>query len=104
MIKRVGNFYDTVYFHVRVAASYGILLAIITGWLWLKARGTLAFKLALVTVGLTLVQLGIGEYQYRNGLPWKVIAVHVSLAATLLILTVFLACEIAYRRIPRSGV
>jgi heme a synthase len=34
---------------------------------------------------LTLVQFGVGEYQYRNGLPWQVIAVHVALAATLLV-------------------
>lgn len=105
VIKRVGNFYDTVYFHVRVAATYGIVLAVLAGWLWRKGRHSVAYKLVLVTIGLTLVQLGIGEYQYRNGLPWKVIAVHVSLAATLLILTVFLACEITYRRrITRSGV
>ncbi len=105
VIKRIGNFYDTVYIHVRAAATYGIVLAVMAGWLWLRDRASIAFKLALGTVGLTLVQLGVGEYQYRNGLPWKVIAVHVSLAATLLILTVFLACEIAYRRrITRSGV
>jgi heme a synthase len=104
VIKRIGNFYDTVYIHVRAGATYGIVLAILAVWLWLKDHGSVAFKLALATVGLTLVQFGVGEYQYRNGLPWKVIAVHVSLAATLLILTVFLACEIAYRRTPRSGV
>jgi cytochrome c oxidase assembly protein subunit 15 len=105
VIKRVGNFYDTVYIHVRVAATYSIVLAILAGWLWFRDQASVAFRLVLATVGLTLVQLGIGEYQYRNGLPWKVIAIHVSLAATLLILTVFVACEITYRRrITRSGV
>ncbi len=30
---------------------------------------------------LILLQIGIGEYQYRHGLPWQVVTVHVSTAA-----------------------
>ena len=36
-------------------------------------------------------QAAVGEYQYRNGLPWDVIAMHVALAATLLITVVTIA-------------
>jgi hypothetical protein len=41
----------------------------------------------------------VGEYQYRNGLPWEVIAVHVAIAGTLVITVVTVACSIAY--LPR---
>ena len=33
----------------------------------------------------------VGEYQYRNGLPWGVIAVHVAIAATLVVTVVTIA-------------
>ena len=46
---------------------------------------------------LTLCQLGVGEYQYRHGLPWQVIAVHVGIAGTLVITIVVVASLIAYR-------
>ena len=47
-----------------------------------------AVWLAMAGVVLTLCQLAVGEYQYRNGLPWGVIAVHVAIAATLVVTVV----------------
>jgi heme A synthase len=40
-------------------------------------------RLAIVAVPLIALQIGIGEYQYRNGLPWEVVVVHVSVAGLL---------------------
>jgi heme a synthase len=90
-IRRLGNFYWATWTHVRAATVFGVLLLGLTVWLWRRGRGLLARPLAVATVGVSLVQFGVGEYQYRNGLPWQVIAVHVTLAATLLVLMVGIA-------------
>jgi heme A synthase len=60
-------------------------------WLWRRARGSAAQWLSLAGIVLLGCQAAVGEYQYRNGLPWAVIAVHVALAATLLITVVLVA-------------
>jgi len=66
--------------------------------LWRRARGSLAQRLSLAGVVLTLCQLVVGEYQYRNGLPWGVIAVHVAIAATLVVTVVTIASMVLYQR------
>jgi len=60
--------------------------------------------LTVAGVVLTLCQLGVGEYQYRNGLPWQAIAVHVAIAATLVVTVVLVASLITdARRDPSDG-
>ena len=66
--------------------------------LWRRLRGSLVQRLSLAGVVLTLCQLGVGEYQYRNGLPWGVIAVHVAIAATLVMTVVTIASMLLYER------
>jgi heme a synthase len=90
-IERLGNFYDSAYVHVRVATTFTVLFVAVAVWLWRRFRGSGAQRLAAVGVVLLACQAGVGEYQYRNGLPWAVIAVHVALAATLLIIVVAVA-------------
>jgi heme a synthase len=90
-IERLGNFYDSVYVHVRVATAFTIVFVAVAVWLWRRFRGTGAQRLAAVGVVLLAGQAAVGEYQYRNALPWQVIAVHVAIAATLLILVVAVA-------------
>ena len=46
---------------------------------------------ATAGVVLTVCQAAVGEYQYRHGLPWQVIAVHVAIAATLVVTVVAVA-------------
>jgi cytochrome c oxidase assembly protein subunit 15 len=90
-IQRLGNFYDSVYWHVRVATTFTVLFLAVAVWLWRRFRGTGAQRLAAVGVVLLACQAGVGEYQYRNGLPWYVIAVHVAIAATLLMVVITVA-------------
>ena len=45
-------------------------------------------RLALVLLGVLLAQMLVGEIQYRNALPWGLVLVHVTLAATIWALTV----------------
>jgi cytochrome c oxidase assembly protein subunit 15 len=90
-IERIGNFYDAAWVHVRVATTFTVLLVALAVWLWRRFRGSPAQRLSLVSVVLLGCQAAVGEYQYRNGLPWYVIAVHVALAATLLMTVVLTA-------------
>jgi heme a synthase len=92
-VKRLGlAITDTVYWHVRVAAAFGIgVLAV--GWLVARVRhdypGVLAIWGALLTV--VVAQAVLGEVQYRNHLPWGLVLGHVFLAAAIWTLTVALA-------------
>ena len=38
-----------------------------------------------------MIQMAVGEIQYRNALPWWLVVIHVSLAATIWSLTVAIA-------------
>ncbi|HEY3765545.1 MAG TPA: COX15/CtaA family protein [Gaiellales bacterium] len=90
-IERLGNFYDAAYVHVRVATAFTVLFLAVAAWLWRTRRGALVQRLSLLGIVLLVCQAAVGEYQYRNGLPWDVIALHVALAATLLITVVTVA-------------
>jgi cytochrome c oxidase assembly protein subunit 15 len=46
---------------------------------------------AVFLLGLLLVQMAVGEIQWRNALPWGVVLVHVALAAAIWAVTVALA-------------
>ena len=92
-IPRLGlAVHDTIYVHVRATALYGIVLLVVGVFLWRlrKELPGIARGGALLLVVL-LVQMAVGEIQYRNALPWWLVAIHVSLAATILVLTVGIA-------------
>ena len=74
-----------------MATTFTVLFVAVAVWLWRRFRGTGAQSLAAVGLVLLACQAGVGEYQYRNGLPWYVIAVHVAIAATLLMVVVTVA-------------
>jgi cytochrome c oxidase assembly protein subunit 15 len=89
-VHRLGlGIRDTVYVHVRATAVFGIGLLLV-GWQLLRARRSApgVARLALVLLGVLLVQMLVGEIQYRNALPWGLVLVHVTLAATIWALTV----------------
>lgn len=92
-IRRLGlGVTDTVYVHVRATALFGIGLAIVGVFLW-RLRGELPgiALAAAVLLGVLVVQMAVGEIQYRNALPWWLVVIHVSLAATIWTLTVAIA-------------
>jgi len=92
-VERLGvAITETVYVHVRVAAAFGIGVLVVGWFLW-KLResypGIVRLWGLLFTV---LVAQGIlGEVQYRNGLPWGLVLVHVFLAATIWALSLAVA-------------
>jgi heme a synthase len=92
-VERLGlEIRDTVYVHVRAAAAYGIGFLFVC-WQLLRSRrqapGVLGLAGVLMLVLVT--QMVVGEVQYRNALPWGLVLVHVTLAATIWALTVAIA-------------
>jgi heme a synthase len=85
---------------VRATAVFGIGFLLLLGWLVRhreRARGLAAA--AAVLLGLLVLQMAVGEIQYRNQLPAWLVLVHVSLAAAVWAWTVGLVA--ALWRTPR---
>ena len=77
--------------HAGVVAVFGICLVFGVGYLAAQRdRSPRLFRLAAGLVGLVLVQMGLGELQYRTHLPWWLVLVHVALAAAVWTWTVTL--------------
>lgn len=92
-VKRLGlDIADAVYVHVRVATVFGIG-ALVVGWFLWRVRGAYPGVVQLWTLLLAalVAQAILGEVQYRNALPWGLVLVHVSLAATIWALSLALA-------------
>jgi cytochrome c oxidase assembly protein subunit 15 len=92
-IRRLGlGITDTVYVHVRATAVFGIGFLIVAAFLW-KLRRELPgiAAVGLLLFGVLVTQMVVGEVQYRNALPWWLVVIHVSLAATIWTLTVAIA-------------
>ena len=92
-IRRLGfGITDAVYVHVRATAVFGVGALIVGAWLW-RARREFpgSSRAAALLLGVLIVQMAVGEIQYRNALPWWLVVIHVSLAATIWVLTVGIA-------------
>ena len=67
---------DTVYVHVRAAAVFGIGFLVVGFFLWrapARAAGDRARR-GLVCSSCSSRQMVVGEVQYRNALPWWLVA------------------------------
>jgi heme a synthase len=89
-IRRLGSFQTAIEVHVRATAAFGIVLLGLLGALWRRreARGLLYATFAVLAV--VLLQMAIGEIQYRNRLPWWLVLGHVTTAALVWAATVAL--------------
>ncbi len=83
---------DTIYVHVRATALYGFVLLAVGVFLWrLRKELPGIARGGLLLLAVLLVQMTVGEIQYRNALPWWLVAIHVSLAASIWVLTIGIA-------------
>jgi heme a synthase len=92
VIHRLWSLPDALYLHVRITAVFGCVFLFVLGYL--VARRALAPRLlrfALLLLAVLLVQMAVGELQWRLELPWGIVAFHVALAAAVWALTVSLA-------------
>jgi heme a synthase len=95
VVERLWHLDDAVYLHVRVTAVFGAFFLFVLGLLAARRRQTpRVFRLALVLLGVLLVQMAVGELQWRLELPWGIVAVHVALAAAVWSLTVVLVAAL----------
>jgi cytochrome c oxidase assembly protein subunit 15 len=99
-VERLGlGIEETVYWHVRLAAVFGICVVVLGAILLRRRRD--APGVVLVWAALLAVlgaQAVVGEVQYRNALPWGLVLVHVILAAA--IWTLFVALTLVLHRPP----
>jgi cytochrome c oxidase assembly protein subunit 15 len=91
-IPRLGSLPDALYVHVRGTAVFGCVFLFMLGYLAARrARSPRLFAFALALLALVLVQMGVGELQWRTELPWGIVLLHVALAAAIWVATVALA-------------
>jgi heme a synthase len=81
VVRRLWSFQPAVYWHVRATAVFGISFAVLL--VWLVRNHAPQVRWAIVLLGALLVQMAIGETQYRTQLPWWLVLVHVTIAATV---------------------
>ena len=99
-IERIGDLEDAVYLHVRVTAVFGVgFLVLVAALFRRRARAPLESTLAGVVLVALVLQMVIGEVQWRNQLPWWLVLAHVALATGVWAGVVALAA----RLLPRAA-
>jgi cytochrome c oxidase assembly protein subunit 15 len=94
-VERLGTLDDMLWVHVRVTALFGCAFLLLLGYLAARReRWPRLFRAGVVVLGLVLLQMGVGELQYRLELPWGIVAVHVALAAAVWAATVGLVATL----------
>ena len=100
-IQRFWNLLDAVYVHVRATAAFGLSFLLLLAWLYRnRDRAGVLAPGAAILLALLLVQMAVGELQWRNQLPWWLVLIHVGLAALVWAWTVALVT--ALWRTPRT--
>jgi cytochrome c oxidase assembly protein subunit 15 len=83
-VHRLWRLEDAIYVHAGATAVFGVCFVFVLGYL--AARRDRSPKLFLSSLGvlaLLLVQMAIGETQYRTHLPWWLVLVHVAIAGAV---------------------
>jgi heme a synthase len=83
-VQRFARLEPTVYAHAVVVGLFLCSFLVSLGYLAARRdRSPRLFSAALAVLALLLVQMGIGEIQWRTHLPWGVVLLHVALAAAV---------------------
>jgi heme a synthase len=91
-VERFARLEPTVYAHAVVVGLFLCAFLVTLGYLAARReRSPRLFAFAVAVLVLLLVQMGIGEVQWRTHLPWGVVLLHVTLAAAVWAGTVALA-------------
>jgi cytochrome c oxidase assembly protein subunit 15 len=100
-VERLWRLHAALYVHVRATAVFGVLfLAFLVYVHRNRARWPLYAESGGIVLFLLLVQMGVGELQYRTHLPWWLVLIHVGLAAAVWACAVALVTVI--ERPPKS--
>jgi cytochrome c oxidase assembly protein subunit 15 len=80
-VRRIWSLDDAAWLHVRVTAVFGIALILFVAALVARWRTHQRLALyALAALIVVVIQAGIGELQWRTGLPWRTVLAHVGVA------------------------
>ena len=102
-IDRFGSLEPTVYVHGAIVGVFLLSFLFAIGYLAAyRQRSPALFRFGVAVLVLLLIQMGVGELQWRTELPWEIVLVHVLLAAAVWAGTVALAT--LFFRPPRSMV
>jgi cytochrome c oxidase assembly protein subunit 15 len=83
-VRRFGDVYDAVHMHIGATAAFGLaFLTLVGGLLLQRRRARSELLLAGGLVFLLAAQMAIGETQWRSGLPWQLVLVHVALGTAV---------------------
>ncbi len=90
-VYRLWSLHPALLLHGAAVAVLGCSLMFLIGYLFARrATAQRYFLGAAGLAGLVLVQMAIGDIQYRTHLPWWLVLVHVAVAATVWTWTVAL--------------
>lgn len=91
-VARFGTLDVALVFHAASVAAFGLGLIFLLGYLVARRdRSPLALRGAAAVVLLTLIQMSLGELQYRTHLPWGLVLGHVAVSAAVWSSTVAVA-------------
>jgi cytochrome c oxidase assembly protein subunit 15 len=77
------------HFHAWPSYVFLGLVVLITGLAWFARVGSRRFRRTnTALLAVTIVQIGIGLYQARNGLPELLVGIHMVMAAILVAITI----------------
>lgn len=78
---RLSNLQLTIWLHVRAVATLVVFMVVLGLWMWReRPKDPIALAVLAAFLPLLAVQIFIGEYQFRHGLPWQWVALHVPVA------------------------
>jgi cytochrome c oxidase assembly protein subunit 15 len=101
-IQRFGDAIEAVHIHIGATAVFGVaFLAVIALLVVERRRARVELRLAGAVLILLLAQVAIGEVQWREGLPWALVLLHITVATAVWVCVVALAVRIALRRRAR---
>jgi heme a synthase len=101
-IRRFGNLIEAVHIHIGATAIFGVtFLALVALLLAERRRARAELAIAGFLLALLLGQMAVGDVQWREGLPWGLVLVHVTLATAVWAGVVTLAARMVLRRRAR---
>ncbi len=83
-VDRLWRLQPLIYVHAGAVAVFGIGLVFVLGYLASnRDRSPRLFAFGAAVLGLLVVQMILGEIQYRTHLPWPLVLAHVGLAGAV---------------------
>jgi cytochrome c oxidase assembly protein subunit 15 len=83
-VHRLWRLGSAIYVHAGATAVFGTCFVFVLGYLTARrGRSPRLFGAAIAVFALLVVQMTIGESQYRTHLPWWLVLIHVAVAGAV---------------------